>query len=86
VVSTSRHTAGLIVDSVSEVLRTVADDIDVAPELTGEANKLVRGVVNLEVQKRIVLLLDPEELLSRAEKGLLDKFSKQKTGSERSQA
>jgi purine-binding chemotaxis protein CheW len=86
VVRTSRHTAGLIVDSVSEVLRTAIDDIDVAPDLTGEANKLVKGVVNLEVQKRIVLLLDPEELLSRAEKGLLDKFSKQKTGSERSQA
>lgn len=77
VVRTQRHTAGLIVDSVSEVLRTLIDNIDEAPDLTGEAAKLVQGVVNLHSQNRIVLLLDPAELLTRAERGLLDKFGKQ---------
>ncbi|HEY4276004.1 MAG TPA: chemotaxis protein CheW [Rhizomicrobium sp.] len=86
VVRTSRHTAGLIVDSVSEVLRTTDGEIDVAPDLTGEVTKLVSGVVNLEALGRIILLLDPEELLTRAEKGLLDKFNKQQSALVRSQA
>ena len=84
VVRTDRHTAGLIVDSVSEVLRVDVDDMDVAPDLTGEGKKLVMGVANLESQKRIILLLDPAELLTRAERGLLDKFTKQQDDPERS--
>lgn len=76
VVRTKAHRAGLIVDSVSEVLRTREDDIAAAPSLTGESTALVRGVVNLERSGRIILLLDPSELLTRAEHGLLDKFSR----------
>lgn len=74
VVRTERHRAGLIVDSVSEVLRCFAADIEPAPDLTNEAVRLVNGVVNLEKAGRIVLLLDPAELLTRAERGLLDAF------------
>ena len=66
--------AGLIVDAVSEVLRCFADDIEPAPDLTDEAVRLVHGVINLEKAGRIVLLLDPAELLTRAERGLLDAF------------
>jgi purine-binding chemotaxis protein CheW len=79
VVRTERHRAGLIVDSVSEVLRCFAADIEPAPDLTNEAVRLVNGVVNLEKAGRIVLLLDPAELLTRAERGLLDAFQA-KTG------
>lgn len=64
VVRTERHRAGLIVDSVSEVLRTQADAIEAAPELTGDISRLVRGVANLKRQGRLVLLLEPAELLS----------------------
>jgi purine-binding chemotaxis protein CheW len=74
VLQTERHRAGVIVDSVSEVLRCAADDISEAPDLTGEATRLVTGVVNIESASRIVLLLDPAELLTRAERGLLDAF------------
>ena len=74
VVRSERHRAGLIVDSVSEVLRCFAADIEPAPDLTNEAVRLVNGVVNLEKAGRIVLLLDPAELLTRAERGLLDAF------------
>ena len=74
VVQTERHKAGLIVDAVSEVLRCFADDIEPAPNLTDEAVRLVHGVINLEKAGRIVLLLDPAELLTRAERGLLDAF------------
>jgi purine-binding chemotaxis protein CheW len=76
VVRTERHRAGLIVDSVSEVLRCTTQAIKPAPDLTGDALALVRSVINLEAKGRIVLLLDPSELLSRTEKGLLDSFSK----------
>jgi purine-binding chemotaxis protein CheW len=76
VVRTERHRAGLIVDSVSEVLSFDAAAIQPAPELTGQATKLVEGVINLEAAGRIVLVLGPSELLSRAERGLLDAFDK----------
>jgi len=74
VVQTERHRAGLIVDSVLDVLRSSASAIEPAPELTDETSRLVRAVVNLAAANRMVLLLDPMELLTRAEQGLLDKF------------
>jgi purine-binding chemotaxis protein CheW len=74
IVRTERHRAGLIVDRVSEVLRTNADLVETAPDLTGDITRLVQGVVNLEREGRIVLLLNPAELLSRTERGLLDAF------------
>lgn len=42
------------------------------PDLTSDLNRLVRGVVNLASLGRIVLLLDPLELLTRAEHRSLD--------------
>jgi purine-binding chemotaxis protein CheW len=77
VVRTERHRAGLIVDSVSEVLRCGSQALKPAPDLTGDALALVRSVINLESAGRIILLLDPLELLSRAERGLLDGFAKE---------
>lgn len=74
VIKTERHRAGLIVDSVSDVLRTRAESIEPPPELTDATSRLVRGVINLERTRRIVLVLDPTELLTRAEQGLLDTF------------
>lgn len=76
VVRTEQHRAGLIVDSVTEVLRCSAEAIKAAPDLTGEAAGLVHSVINLEEFGRMLLLLDPSELLSRAERGLLDSFNK----------
>ena len=78
VVKTERHRAGLIVDSVSEVLRTDPENVAPPPDLTDEkTSRLVRGVINLEKVDRMVLLLDPTELLTRAEEGLLDAFQAQ---------
>jgi purine-binding chemotaxis protein CheW len=74
VVRTERHRAGLIVDSVSEVLRAPADAIEPAPDLTGEGARLVNGVINTPRTGRMVLLLDPGELLTRAEHGVLDRL------------
>ena len=74
VVRTEAHRAGLIVDSVSEVLRCASSQIMPAPDVTGEATRLVNGVINLEKDQRMILMLDPDELLSRAERGLLAAF------------
>jgi purine-binding chemotaxis protein CheW len=74
VVRTERHRAGLIVDAVSEVLRCFSGGIEPAPDLANESTRLVQGVINLEKAGRIVMLLDPAELLTRAERGLLDTF------------
>jgi purine-binding chemotaxis protein CheW len=68
------HRAGVIVDSVSEVMRCAPADVEEAPDLTGETTRLVRGVVNLADAGRLVLLLDPAELLTRAEQGLLKRL------------
>lgn len=76
VVRTAQHRAGLIVDSVSEVMRCFADEIDAAPTLTGEKVRLVQGVVSIDGAGRIVLVLDPAELLTRTERGLLDALEK----------
>ena len=74
VVRTERHRAGVIVDSVSEVLRSRMDAVEPAPDLAGETTRLVHGVINLEAAGRLILLLDPAELLTRTERGLLDAF------------
>ena len=76
VVRTVRHRAGIIVDRVSEILRSPTDAIETAPDLTGETTRLVSGIINLEATGRIILVLDPAELLTRAELGLLDAFAK----------
>ncbi|TCK19777.1 CheW protein [Ancylobacter aquaticus] len=76
VVRTARHRAGIIVDGVSEILRSPTDAIEPAPDLTGETTRLVSGIINLEAAGRIILVLDPAELLTRAELGLLDAFAK----------
>jgi purine-binding chemotaxis protein CheW len=75
VVRSGRHRAALIVDAVTEVLNNPKDQVDPAPDLAGERTRLVQGVINLEASARMVMILDPLELLSRAERGLLDAFA-----------
>ena len=68
----ARHRAGMIVDAVTEVLSAPADAISPAPALAGETTGLVGAVLNLEAAGRMILLLDPDELLTRTEKKLLE--------------
>jgi purine-binding chemotaxis protein CheW len=77
VVKTEHLRAGIIVDSVSDVLRIAADAVSPPPQLTAQISRLVHGVINLEKSRRLVLLLDPTELLTRAEQGQLDTFQTQ---------
>ncbi len=80
VVRTERHRAGLIVDSVSEVLSVPQAAIKPAPDLTGEINRLVSGVAHRARDGRLVLLLEPGELLTRAESEILDAFADKRSG------
>lgn len=76
VLRSAHHRAGILVDSVSEILRRPQDAIAPAPDLAGEPTRLVSGILNLDQAGRIILLLDPDELLTRTERGLLDAFAK----------
>jgi purine-binding chemotaxis protein CheW len=79
VVKTARHRAGIIVDAVSDVLRIAAAQLLPPPDLTDATSRLVKGVLNLEASQRMVLVLDSEELLTRAEQGLLDTFQQSRS-------
>lgn len=73
VVRTEHHRAGLIVDGVSEVMSVRSVTIEPPPELAGAGTRLVDGVINAG-RDRMILLLDPTELLTRTEHGDLDVF------------
>jgi purine-binding chemotaxis protein CheW len=76
VLRTSQYRAGVIVDSVSDVLRVPANAVEPAPDLTEQIARLVRGVINLEDADRMVLVLDPMELLTPAEQSALSALEK----------
>lgn len=66
VVEVGGHTLGLVVDAVSEVLRVPAETIEPPHELTvGVDTGFLRGVAKLD--KRLVILLNLEELLQSQE-------------------
>jgi purine-binding chemotaxis protein CheW len=67
---------GFMVDSVSEVMKVPVDAIGLAPELSAEQMRLIGRVINLEAQGRIILLIDPEQLLDRIESDVLTKFDR----------
>jgi purine-binding chemotaxis protein CheW len=75
VTRSQRHRAGLRVDAISGVLAAAEHEIEPAPQLAGEDTSLVAGVLNLQASGRMILLLNPDELLNRAERGLLDNFA-----------
>ena len=54
---------GFIVGSVSEVMRIAQSEIGPAPDLSEEQQRMIRRVANLPDQKRMILLLDSEEML-----------------------
>lgn len=63
--------AGFIVDGVSEVVRVETSALRAAPEFGSEETRMFERVANLPDQQRIILIVDPRELLDRAEQDLL---------------
>jgi len=58
---------GFIVDSVAEVLRIPRQHIEPAPAMSAEQGRLIGSVAKLDGDKRMVLLLDPTQLLQGPE-------------------
>ena len=63
--------AGFVVDTVSEILSVAADQLQATPELAADGRRMFDRVANLDMDGRIILLVDPQELLDRAERDLL---------------
>jgi purine-binding chemotaxis protein CheW len=55
---------GFVVDSVSEVMRIGLRHVGPAPALSARQQRLINRVANLEEQKRMILLLEVEQLLN----------------------
>lgn len=63
--------AGFVVDTASEVLSIPRNQLRRPPDLATDASQVIDRIANIEIEGRMILLLDPRELLDRAEKDLL---------------
>jgi len=66
---------GFIVDSVAEVLRIGRSHIEPAPELSDEQGRLITEVAKLDGDKRLVMLIDPSQLLGARERSAMEGFA-----------
>jgi purine-binding chemotaxis protein CheW len=66
---------GFIVDSVAEVLKVPKSVIEPAPNLSTSQMNLISRVANLEKQKRLILLIEPSQLLEAQDRAGLAEFS-----------
>ncbi|MDQ7048175.1 MAG: chemotaxis protein CheW [Enterobacterales bacterium] len=64
---------GFIMDSVVEVLRLNSNSIEDAPDLSDDQTRMMGRVVNLREEKRMIQVLDVQELLSKKEQKALHK-------------
>ena len=62
---------GFIVDSVAEVLRIPRSHIERSPELSDEQSRLITQVAKLDKDKRLVMLIEPSQLLGGREIGAM---------------
>jgi len=71
VVRIDQMQAGFVVDAVSEILSIPQNQLRPTPDLATDGSQVIDRIANIEVEGRMILLLDPRELLDRAEKDLL---------------
>jgi purine-binding chemotaxis protein CheW len=70
---------GFLIDSVSEILKIPTDAIRPAPELSAEQMRLIGRIANFDAQSRMILLVDPTQLLDQVEADMLKKFDRSPT-------
>lgn len=58
---------GFIVDSVAEVMKIPHDAIEESPRLSAGQARLIRRVANLQQSKRLVMMIEPDQLLEADE-------------------
>jgi purine-binding chemotaxis protein CheW len=63
--------AGFVVDKVTEILRLSAAQLQETPALPGETSQTFDRVAVLDVAGRMILLVDPQQLLDRVERDML---------------
>jgi purine-binding chemotaxis protein CheW len=66
---------GFIVDAVAEVLRIPHQQVEAAPALSDEQARLIHRVAKLDNGKRLVLLIDPDQLLGASEARAVGKLT-----------
>jgi purine-binding chemotaxis protein CheW len=66
---------GFIVDSVTEVLKVPKKHIESSPKLSSEQANLLGRIANLEKEKRIIQLIDPQYLIDDSDKESLSFMS-----------
>lgn len=76
VLSVGGGRTGFMVDRVTEVIKVPAGVIRPAPELSAEQMRLIGRVANLEAQGRMILLIDPAQLLDQVEAAVLVRFDR----------
>ena len=63
--------AGFIVDGVSEVRAISSEAISAAPEFSSNRTNVFNRIAHDESDGRMILLIDPQELLTRAEQDIV---------------
>ncbi len=67
VVDMGTFTAGVIVDKISEVVRVPSNIIQPPPKFSSEGGDQLKGVAKLDNGRRMILILDPMQLVSSKE-------------------
>jgi purine-binding chemotaxis protein CheW len=67
--------AGFVVDQVSEILQLPEERLRPTPELAADAGRLFDRIAELEGGGRMILLVNPQQLLDRAEAEMLAALS-----------
>jgi purine-binding chemotaxis protein CheW len=63
--------AGFVVDAVTEVKAVPSADLSAAPEFAAEQTDVFDRIARIESDDRIILLVNPHELLTRAERDVV---------------
>lgn len=71
--------AGFVVDGVSEVKAISSVALSAAPEFSSEKTGIFDRVAHIESDGRMILLIDPKELLTRAEREIVEAIRDEKT-------
>ncbi|PWE52921.1 chemotaxis protein [Metarhizobium album] len=82
VVTIGKLQAGFVVDAVTEVKALPAAALTPAPEFSSEQTDVFDRIAHIEADGPMVLLLDPQELLTRAERDVVAAITERKAGTE----
>jgi purine-binding chemotaxis protein CheW len=79
VLTIDRLQAGFIVDSVSEVMSIDVSALAEAPDFASDGAEVFDRIAHIEAEGRMFLIVDPKELLSRAERDVLASLTETKS-------